>query len=488
MKKIPTINLGNKRWRGIWVSKNDIVEFLRCRYRVYLSHVTGIPVGEFKDSEAIRAIIEKGIKFEDTIVSEGQFQEVQLEKELDAFVHQDLVLHTPMLFRNHELGIQGIPDLINAGKGKLYPVEIKMHKNITESDELELAFYWKLLEPYRKATPKAKGYLILGTGEMVEVNISKDSLFEICWLADEVRTVKKNGAEPILSPECKLCTLIEDCKRDVSQRGGLSLIHGIAYIREHQLKSMGITNITDLMKADSVDLHERWYTTFGNNPGISEIRRMQAHALSLIERKPVFFGESEAFRWLDSPLIVVDLEYDPESYVWLVGLCIVDKHGKSVKQYFAERFTSAEEKRIIEELLFALKFNPKHVVVTYGASADMPQLEKAWRRHNFSADEWSNLEKRHVDLYTFLLQNFRFPLSSYSLKDVEGFLGFQRKKERINGLIALDMYNRYLREKKEPQKLAIKQELLEYNREDLEATAFVAKQLKPLLDECIRKE
>lgn len=469
------------------MSKNDIVEFLRCRYRVYLSHVTGIRVGEFKDSETIRAIIEKGIKFENTIVSEGQFQEVQLEKELDRFVHQDLVLHTPMLFRNHELGIQGIPDLINAGKGKLYPVEIKMHKNITESDELELAFYWKLLEPYRKGNPKAKGYLILGTGEMVEVNISKDHLFEICWLADEVRNIKTNGTEPTLSPECKLCTLIEDCKRNVSQRGGLSLIHGIAYIRECQLKSMGITNITDLMKVDSAELHKKWYATFGNTPGISEIGKMQLHALSLVERKPVFFGESESFRCLNHPLIIVDLEYAPESYIWLVGLCIVDKQRKKVEQYFAERFTSAEEKRIIEELLAILKSNPKHVVITYGASADMPQLEKAWRRHGFSANEWSDLKKRHVDLHTFVLHNFRFPLSSYSLKDVEGFLGFQRKKERIYGLIALDMYTRYLREKKEPQKLAIKQELLEYNREDLEATAFVAKQLKPLLDECIRK-
>jgi len=339
-----------------------------------------------------------------------------------------------------------------------------------------------------KAIPKAKGFLILGTGEMVEVNISKDLLFEICWLADEVRNVKKNGAEPTLSPECKLCTLIEDCKRDVSQRGGLSLIHGIAYIREHQLKSMGIKNIADLMKANRVELHEKLYTTFGNTPGISEIGKMQLHALSLIERKPVFFGELESFRCLNSPLIIVDLEYDPESYVWLVGLCIVEKRQKKVEQYFAEKFTSAEEKRIIEQLLASLKSNPEHIVVTYGASADMPQLEKAWRRHGFSANEWSNLEKRHVDLYTFMLRNFRFPLSSYSLKDVEGFLGFQRKKERIDGLIALGMYNRYLREKKGPLKAAIKQELLEYNREDLEATVFVARKLKPLLSECIRKE
>jgi predicted RecB family nuclease len=487
MDKIPTIDLGEKRWQGIWVSKNDIVEFLRCRYRVYLSHVRGIPVAELKDNDAIRAIIEKGIQFESTIISEGQFQEVQLEKDLDEFIHKDLVLHTPMLFRNHELGIQGIPDLINAGKGRLYPVEIKTHRKITEADELELAFYWRLLEPYRKGNPKAKGYLILGAGEMVEINLSKDHLFEICWLADEVRDVKNNGAEPTLSPECKLCTLIEDCKREVSQRGGLSLIHGIAYIREQQLKSMGITNITDLMKVDSAELHERWYATFGNTPGISEINRMQLHALSLVDRKPVFFGELESFRCLDRPLIIVDLEYDPGSYIWLVGLYIMDKQHKKIEQYFAERFTPVEEKRIIEELLAILKFNPKHVVITYGASADMPQLEKAWRRHGFPANGWSDLQKRHVDLYAFMLRNFRFPLSSYSLKDVEGLVGFQRNKERIDGLIALGMYNQYLREKKEPQKSAIKQELLEYNKEDLEGTAFVARQLKPLLGECIRK-
>ncbi|KSV17284.1 hypothetical protein DA01_07440 [Dehalococcoides mccartyi] len=488
MKKREIINLGKRKRWGIWISKSDIVEYLRCGYRVFLSHLTGVPIEEMKDVNKIKAIIERGITFESKVVDEGRFKEVTSEDAIEENISLDIVLHTPVLFRNHELGIQGIPDLIDVQKGKLYPIEIKTHREVTNSDRLELAFYWILLEPYRKGKQKPKGYVLLSTGEMVEVLLTEDDLFEIYCFIDEIREVKEYGTYPTLSQECKLCNLITDCQREVAERGGLSLIHGIASIREQQLKTLGITNIADFAKADSLTLHTSWCSLTTNHPGLNEIGKMQLHAASIMTRKPIFFGESSSFNFCTQNIIVLDLEYDPVSYVWLVGLCIASQENQEFHQYFAEKSDIKEEKRILSSLIDILRSKPKYHVVTYGASADIPQLKKAWNRHGFSSDLWNQLEGRHIDLYTLILRSFRLPLTFYGLKDIEDYFGFVRKGDRIDGLTALDKYYQYVRVRKKETKLALKQELLQYNKEDIKATAFIVRKFKSFIGECIVKQ
>lgn len=62
------------------------------------------------------------------------------------------------------------------------------------------------------------------------------------------------------------------------------------------------------------------------------------------------------------------------------------------------------------------------------------------------------------------------------------YLGFARKHEDIDGLEAQYLYHQYLniRKSNSREKLCIKQKLLEYNREDLEATLYVLGQLQSL--------
>ncbi len=224
MQNLPAVDIGKNRWQGIWVSKSDLVEFLRCKYRVYLAYIRGIPIGELKDNEAVRAIIERGRQFESSVISQMPFEEVEEGERVESLLSEEIILRTPQLIRNHELGLQGIPDLISVAKGKLYPIEIKLHKEVRWSDELELAFYWELLEPLRKRKlkPKPKGYILLNTGEIAEVSLTNYHFQSLSALVEQVREVKTSGAEPAISSECKLCTLRDECHRLVFDRGGLS--------------------------------------------------------------------------------------------------------------------------------------------------------------------------------------------------------------------------------------------------------------------------
>lgn len=472
--------IGKGKWRAgpfrSWVTKSDVIELLRCPYRVYLSHQLKVPPIEFVDPQFIKAVVEQGSQFEESIVSQLPFEDVE---SLESVIDRKVIFREPSIIENHQLGIRGIVDLIDVEGGDLYPIEIKMHKELTDFDRLELAFYWKLLHPLRKSNPKPKGYIPLNTGETLEVVLYEDDLLKASDLIAQVRTIKETGCEPIICQECKNCTLFKDCLERVHQKGGLSLIHGIAYVRNQQLEALGIRDINSLATADALNLAQQWKRLSPWAPGEREIQKMIFHAMSWQKLEPICFDKSPLPTNKD--YIIMDLEYDPYSPIWLVGLLVVENATKTLLQFFAE--SKNAEKEILAQLVNALNDYPSYKVLTwYGCGADIPQLALAWYKYSLPKDTFRDLLRRHLDLYQIALNRFRFPLKSFGLKEVGKHLGFVRKHDDINGLIALTMYNEYLKLSKKNDKKAeaLKTTLLEYNEEDLKATYHVLTRLESL--------
>ncbi len=365
-------------------------------------------------------------------------------------------------------------------KGKLYPIEIKSHKDLEESDILELAFYWELLQPLRKGKPMPRGFVLLNTGEIREVALNKEDFSKLDRLIAQIRIVKEVGCEPIICEECKTCILKDECLSEVYRKGGLSLIHGVASIRDRQLADLGIKNIRTLADADIKSLHLHWKGLSPWAPGIDELNKMIIHAKSWLELKPMYFGKYPLP--VNNESIILDLEYDQLSHIWLVGFLVVNsKDDKECHQFFAEN--KSDERELLTSLIDLLgKYSGYQVLTWYGLGADLPQLKTAWQRHKLPISALSDLLDRHKDLYQLTLNNCRFPLKSFGLKEVGRHLGFVRKHDDIDGLLALNMYNQYLQtpKKDKEKRLSIKNVLLEYNREDLDATLFTLNQLRLL--------
>ncbi len=478
------VNRKTKDWQDLWVSKTDVVEFLRCGYRVYISHVTGIPIQDMKDAKMLKAILKLGQTYEQELAEEKGIKELKSLQELDKVRETEAVLKTPQLFKNDKLGILGIPDLIDMGKGALYPIEIKLHKSVRDTDLIELGFYWRLLTPVRKKRAKPKGFLLLGTGEIAEVELTPDILDQVDFYIRSVRDAKKHGSHPTLSGECKICTLAAECREVLSKKGDLSLIYNIKATRKQQFNQLGIKNISELCKANAFSLHEDLVQNYGTSPGYDEIRRMQAHGFSLIAKKPIFFGQIESCRVLNEPKIIVDLEYDPSALIWLSGAMVDDQNGKRSFQFFSESYTKANEREILNSLRKLLAEYSRYPIMTYGASADMPQLKKAWARQRFPAAELQSILDRHHDINTFFRSSFRFPILSMGLKEIETYLGFKRRFN-MDGFMALSEYYEYLNTKSQNNKERIKGRLMRYNLEDLEGTRFVANQMETVLQNCL---
>jgi len=473
-------NVGEGSWVAspfkTWVSKTDITQFLRCKYRVFILHSRNLPLEEVRDTTLIAALLEKGRQFEGNVISQMPFEEAA---SIESVMDRELILRTLELIQNHELGIRGVVDLVEIEKGKLYPIEIKAHKRVTKADRLELAFYWRLLEPLRKGEPEPKGYILLNTGEAAEVLLTNRDLDELDSLISEIRYVREVGTEPVIRSECEVCGLHDECLPLLSRRGDLTLLHGISEVRKKELDSLEITSISALSGADAADLRQKWRELTPYAPGISEIERMQIHAKSWIERRPIYFGCS-SFDLLDK-VAILDLEYD--SFIWLVGFLVPDTEAPRCYQFFAEK--RAQEKQILLRLVDLVEKYPTCQILTWdGIRADMPHLEAAWDRHELPGEKLQTLKRRHSDLYQLFLHSYRFPSKSFSLKTVEKHFGFRRKHKDMDGLLALALYNQYLDIPKSDEKRAkIKQKLLEYNRDDLEATLHVLSQLRLLGNE-----
>lgn len=263
------------------------------------------------------------------------------------------------------------------------------------------------------------------------------------------------------------------------RRSDLSSVHGIGPIREKELENLGINNTRMFTMKSAEELHQEWRQLTRYAPSFTEICQMQIHIESLKKRKSIYFG-SIGFP-IGHEVLVLDLEYDHFICVWLVGLLASNTVGTECYQLFADELN--EEKENLVRFATLLDRYPAHQILTWdGLRADLPQLEEAWHRHRLPPEEMEGLRQRHLDLYNLILGNYRFPLASFGLKEVGGYLGFKRKHEDMDGLEAQMLYHQYLNMPKNNirQRSNIKKTLLEYNREDLEATLFAVSKLRSL--------
>jgi len=85
--------------------------------------------------------------------------------------------------------------------------------------------------------------------------------------------------------------------------------------------------------------------------------------------------------------------------------------------------------------------------------------------------------RRHVDLFHGSVRSVRLPAPGLGLKAVSDYFDFERKLPKVSGgLDAVTMYITYLSNKD----VQLREKLMTYNGDDLDATLFVWKKLSKL--------
>ena len=467
----------NQDTQGPWVSKTDVVEFELCGHRCFLAHQLDKRYEEFRTPSALQSLLS------------GQTHELSMDSEIGISVTYDVekarttdgLYKVPIRFYNHDYGMVGVLDGIWFNGNILFPVEIKAHNRFRALDRIELAFYWRLLEPLQPidvSKEDRKGYVFLGQSkEPREVLFRRRDLRESERKVQEVRDAKIKDPGFSLSKACRSCVLEEEHKAESKNQLSLDLIYDLGPKRKKIFNALGIYTVSDLAQADPSDLMNRWSVIAEYDLSVQRLTGMQAHARSWLSEEPEILDGSQISSPSES--IILDLEYCTlgGQYIFLVGMLVVDKDEQvSIKQEFATN--PEDESRILEYMTSVLTAHPTYQIVTWsGLSADFPMIEDAWERHGLAKFALDDFRRRHVDLFQCSVRGVRLPAPGLGLKAVSDYFNFKRRLPDISGgLDAVAMYIAYLSSKDD----RLRNKLIAYNGDDLDATLFVWKKLREL--------
>jgi predicted RecB family nuclease len=460
--------------KGEWVSKSDLVAYLRCPYAFWLLDTRQIQFWETLGSLGPQLIAE-GQAFHQEVLRAAM--PLPAGTDFRSLLAKDvIVLGLSDVFRNPSLKILGRPDGVRTAEGALFPIEIKSHRDVSRTDELELAFYWLLLEPDRRLNGlEPRGYVITRRNPdhpIQEVRLRPERFDEVFVMLEAIREARRRGVKPRICgcPYCHhaLRTGLLQASLDAKD---LTWVWGIGRRYAGELERLGLRSYEDLLSADPEQVAQQLRLR-----GFPVSRRMvdgwRQHARSYGEAQPVIFGEDRLdFR----DMLVLDLEYD--SHIWLIGMCTIIGGHREYEFLWADS-PAKERKNILALLDWFKKSAPVPIVTWSGLSADVAQLWKAIKRLRIrrSCDA---LDMRHLDLFGYLRSNVRLPIPWFGLKGVAEYFRIARQSPIVDGLEANMKYAAY-RQAQGQEKKRLRQELLSYNRDDLDCLIEVVGRLQEL--------
>jgi predicted RecB family nuclease len=458
-----------------WVSKTDLLRYWRCPFAFYKLDQNFISFDDTVNEQQVR-LIANGIAFQARIEASIPRRAIAPADLATVYATESIRLHNLPIPKNCALEIYGQPDAVETAFGALYPVEIKSHKDVQRSDELELAFYWMLLEPYRTKPASPRGHLLLlrdNSVEPMELEIRPQRFEEVRELLQAVRDVRRNGVRPEIC-RCGHCSGRDDIQESVLARRGLTSIWGIGRASAQCLEQSGIKTYDELVVTDSATIVKvlRDRQRFVSE---AQVDIWKHHARSYVESRPVPFGTPLV---LGDQFLVLDLEYTDGGFIWLIGVGVA---GPGRLEFFALwSDTPAQEAVNLTRLFEIIATNPSLPVITWnGTGADVPRLRKALHRQNLGIT-LDALVERHLDTFLHARKSVRFPMPELGLKQIARYFGLLRKTPIGDGLEANIRYQECRSLTDETKRDALKADLIQYNREDVEALAGVARRMEAL--------
>jgi predicted RecB family nuclease len=459
-----------------WVSKTDLITFLRCPYAFWLLETGRVRFRDTLDARTAR-FIEEGQIFHEGVVAKAI--PLPSEENIPSLIAGDgFVYGFPGFVENPAYKILGRPDGVRTAHGALLPIEIKSHREVTRLDELELAFYWLLLQPLRtRREPPSVGYVVAridGHPEAIEVTLKQNRFAEVLETLDAIRKARRDGVRPSIC-SCRICSASE-IRQEIAQATldgkDLTLIRGIGRKHAGALQAIGINSYEDLLTADPREVALRLRKRSVRNAGPRMVRTWTFHAISFARNQPVVFGKAR----LDcEEVLVLDCEYDDFDFtIWLIGVCIVKAGRRDYRHFFAD--TRRQKRQILRQFFNLLAEYPTLPVVTWaGTGADLAHLRNQAQALDMPG-VMQALSARHLDAYLFLTRNVRLPIYNFSLKGVAAHFGIQRRSKIQDGVEANAEYRDFLRARG-MRKRRLKNSILRYNCDDLDSLINVVGRL-----------
>jgi predicted RecB family nuclease len=486
------------------LSASDIYTYYRpkeCGLRVYLRHRGEEESSPTPYDEVLRRLGERHERahlemFPSFIDLSHGTREERYRQTVEEVGKKSPVIYQPALRTTKDLsGIEcefvGDPDFLIHSNGRYIIRDSKISRRITESDHPEifrqLELYGWLFEQTFGQPPLALE-VHSGTAEIVEVPY--DGGESALGALREIVALKQASLEPY-SPvgwsKCDRCGFRPYCWPRAEEKRDVALLPDVDQNLAIALREEGIETIPQLLATFDESLLSELKRLWGGRD-----QRVGKKAGPILRVARAMSGGKELF--LQAPhipdyrtYVMFDLEglppqLDELDKIYLWGFQVF---GDDPGEYVAATagFGKDGDQQGWEEFLTKVK----DVFDQYG---DLPfvhwhhyernyikkYIDRYGDRDNVAARVLQNL----LDLHPITKESIALPISSYSLKEVEKSVGFQRTQDEYGGEWAMAMYIEATETEDERKRSEVLEQIKTYNKEDLEATWAVLKWLKSM--------
>jgi uncharacterized protein len=480
---------------GLVITAYTLRYIIDCERRVWLNQ-HGDP--SLRDEPSLEFAV-RGISHERAIQASMFGQTTPVE----APTWDEMVSTTQALMRRGAAGIQGaaferildaeqeitvrgrvdwlrrVPQPSRLGAWSYEPVEIKLRRERSDADAIQLDLYLWLLETAQGVLPS--GWLWLGRDEENHPQNTIEHIYRESRLRDALSraaaTLVQGDAPPIyLGSHCKLCPWRISCEKTAQSNRSVALLPGLPRHTWEGMRRAGIHTLDQLLELQADDLR--------HFKGVGKKR-----ALELLNSARAFTGNRPAVRGplpeiARLPGVMLDLETRlDDGSIWCFGWQGAD--GR-IQAAIVDRYYEGDHLRL-----------PDGAEVTIVSNSD-----EGWRMVSAAAQElpgpvyhWGNFEMGMLkstappDVITALVdrlhdlnRTFRktvaIPVRGTSLKTVAPYLGFEWP-EGANALTACADYEAWLLDN-DADALA---RACAYNRADVEAMAMIWRWLLDITSE-----
>ncbi len=342
------------------------------------------------------------------------------------------------------------------------PIDIKRAHVLKKEHIFPLVFTSVLLERLQGYFPPHPG-ILNADGEYLTFE-PQNYMAEFRDMVSRLeRIIEGECPEPIYRKSCEdTSPWGKACFRLAKEHDDIALLFNVEMDKLRFLREHGIRTIYEAADMDPAALE-------GLESGVTlrALQAIQRQAHSLVEQSVIIKKP-----WKQE-VTGVEIHFDIESHPmtdtdYLYGFWVRDGKTEYPVSFLAER--PEDEEKMWRAFLAWLPTLPAEYTVYHYAQYEFERLLILAKRYGDVENEWlKRFHGRMVDLKEAAREHAVFPLYFYSLKNICTFLGFAWTSEVKNGRASITAYEQWLA----TQDRAILEDIVQYNRDDERATAYL---------------
>lgn len=264
------------------------------------------------------------------------------------------------------------------------------------------------------------------------------------WIKKDIQRLKTKEKEP--GSQCRFCTVKEHCHSELLKHNNLLVVPAVSSKIIEDFREMEIDPV-EIVKSNQIDKFNEQY------------KKPLYNIMSIVYNK--------VYKISDIAIPDNYIIFDVETYVkrdFLFGYLIDGQYKPFV-------FHKRNDKRA-EEMVNFLYESDRYLV--HYDSHDVKALMNFAKLYPEHKNKIEHILKKTFDVFELIIKNYSIPVTSYSLKDISKYFGFEWRTN-LNGYAVIIEYQRYLKGEEE-----IMKKILDYNEDDCRSTEVVIEKLRKI--------